>query len=500
MALMLCAILYAVIPASARIDFQWSVCIELADILEPERTWIPVGCETTLCCPGCPVRPIDWRIRVSGDQLDSVLLQFENLPPEVRRKLSIKGKARWEGSALRVRPGETVLSGFKPDPRAVPAVATPRLFANKERLKRLLEAAEREDAAPYGQAAQAARPAASRELGRMEVVVEQLMGRYVVNEARVIYNIRRCRRWPTNTDHIILNNNISNDNVVAILDARNGSNVCLDDEAYRGVVDIFVGDLRTSEQCTSETAIFSADNAMVFLTPALWTNSPFDEKIVNLPPILEAPVAIWLADRTPVSGARELAEWQMAQANYLYNSHNIGITFDATYTDVSANGDAVQLIGTGCTNTIVPRIKASSFYRPNQLNVYYIDNGPSQTWFGQTCWHPTDPSRPSHEPNIIFIDRNSVQETLAHEFGHSFSLDHPDELGILGIGNNNIMWSDNSGNRTRFSVGQAFRMNVNVTSKLNVNGVRTGWTRDPPCGDATVTNRCPRLALDVNPK
>ncbi|HEX7175578.1 MAG TPA: hypothetical protein VF240_10000 [Pyrinomonadaceae bacterium] len=496
-AVVLCAVLWAVVPASAgRIDFNWSVCVELADILEPERTWIPVGCEATLCCQGCPDAPIDWRIRVSGDPLDSVLLQFENLPPEAARKLVIKGKARWEGNALRVRPGETVVSGFKSDPRAVPAVATPRLFANKERLQRLQEAAEREDAAPRGQAAPAAKPGAGRDLGRMEVVVEQLMGKYVVNEARVVYNVRRCRQGGANNDHFLLNNNIGSDNVVAILDARNGNNVCLEDEDYRGVGAIFVGDLRTSEQCTSETAIFSDDNAMWFLTPTLWTSSLSDEKIANLLPILEAPVAVWLADPNPTPGTPERAEWEMATANHYYNSQNAGIAFDATYTDVSANGDAVRLIGAGCSR--VGQIKASSFYRPNQLNVYYVDNGPTQSWRGKTCWQ-ADPTSASHEPNIIFIDRRSRQETLAHEFGHSFSLDHPDEDGIMGINMHNLMWSGGS-MRTIISLGQAFRMNVNVTSMLNVNGVRTGFTRDPSCADTTTNPRCPHLALDVTPK
>ncbi len=65
---------------------------------------------------------------------------------------------------------------------------------------------------------------------------------------------------------------------------------------------------------------------------------------------------------------------------------------------------------------------------------------------------------------------------------------------------NNIMWTMPPGRRTDFTLGQGFRVNMNVTSTLNVNGVRTGPVRNPPCADATADNLCPKLALDATPK
>jgi hypothetical protein len=87
--------------------------------------------------------------------------------------------------------------------------------------------------------------------------------------------------------------------------------------------------------------------------------------------------------------------------------------------------------------------------------------------------------------------------TLAHEFGHAFALGHSD--GFPGFGNNNIMWSTLTGLvQDHFSVGQAFRINVDDNSVLNVNGVRTGQdVRD--CPPATTNERCPALALDSLP-
>ena len=465
------------IPGSKpRIDFSSGVCVELADVLEPQRVWMPVGCESRLCCPGCPDDTIDWRIRVSGDPLQSVLFQFENLSPGAAHKLRIKGKARWEGGALRVLPGETVVSGFKHDPRATPVVATPRLFSNRESFTKLQHVAAR---------------GGDRPLGRMEVFVEQLMGKYAISEARVAYNVTRCQNFPNGGDRLLLNNNVSNDNAIALIDARNGSGNCLDDQPFRGAGIVNLGDLRPFDVCTSDTSVFSDDNGMFFVNPTLWTDSPVDEQVLNLPPMFRAPVAVWVA--IDESGAQERAEWDMANANYLYNENKTGIAFDANYTS------ALQLANIareGCKN--IDRIKASSFYQPGRINVYYIDNWTTLGW-GQTCWNNTD-NKPT-SPGIIFVNRWAPPETLSHEFGHAFSLD---DLNLLststttGIGSNNIMWQGLP-MRTNFTIGQAFRINVNNVSMINVNGVRVGWgTRD--CHDETATNRCPALKLDVTPK
>jgi hypothetical protein len=107
-AFVLAVTLPAVLPApvntsTPRINYSSSVCGDFADTVEPPRTWIPVGCESVLCCPGCPDVGLDWKIRVPGEPLENVLLQFDNLSPAAVRKLRINGKARWEGSALRYR-------------------------------------------------------------------------------------------------------------------------------------------------------------------------------------------------------------------------------------------------------------------------------------------------------------------------------------------------------------------------------------------------------------
>lgn len=460
------AVLSAAMPASAGVNYNSGACVEFVDTLEPIAV-IPVGCELWDCCPGCPGNVINWRIRVSGNALESVVFQFDNLSADAKRFLKIKGKARWEGNALRVGPGETVISGFKYDPRAVPPVATPRLFASKRILSRL-----RDELAQHA--------IASRD-GQMEVVVEQLMGKYVINEARVHYNVTKCAGPFGNTDHIALENNIGNDDAVVLFDAHPRVGDCIGDGFRRGKEIVFMGDLNPGA-CKTEAMIFSDDNAMAFITPT-WTDSVFDKEPVTLRKILIAPMAVWFVDDDP--GIRNRAWWGIAWADYYYNQNNVGISFSPTYTDISTNTNAVSLFDGTCK---VSEIKASGFYRPNQLNVYYINN-PSFMLRGGNC--PSD-------RNIIFIARTADQGTLAHELGHAFSLTHPNDPPVIaGFGTENIMWAGGTG-RTNFTIGQALRMNLNDKSMLNVNHVRLGFVRD--CDDRIESDICPKLIVDSTPK
>ncbi|HWN11156.1 MAG TPA: hypothetical protein VNO50_18095 [Pyrinomonadaceae bacterium] len=473
-------VLFGGLPASAgRIGMQIEICIEKVVDLEPERSWIPVGCEVIDCCPACPGPPIDWRIRVQGELLESVVLTFDNLPTELTKSLDIKGDAKWEGNSLRVGQGETLISGFNGDSRDVPPVATPRLLVNKERVKRLAESA----------AGDADKSGGKRDAGKIEVTIEQMRGKYLVNETSLVYTIILCPRPRLETDKIDLSNNTTNDNTVVLLDARNGSGVCVDDEIERGVDIINLGSILTNSTCNSEVAVFSDDNAMKLVTPVnSWTDPVTDTLPVNLDPILDAPVSVWL-----VTPALARAEGDLANANLLYNSNNVGISFNPTFQDVSGNATAINAITSqGTTLDIIcgngNNIQASAFFTPNRLNVYYVNSA----FTGGNC---------VSFRNIIFIGTTANNQSLAHEIGHSFSLSpsasggHTN--GLAGFDGTNIMQGGGAG-RTHFSEGQAFRMNVNATSTLNVNGVRTGTTRT--CAPLTTSNICPRLALNATPK
>ena len=127
-------------------------------------------------------------------------------------------------------------------------------------------------------------------------------------------------------------------------------------------------------------------------------------------------------------------------------------------------------------------LTSSTFFTAGRLNVYYVNGA----FTGLMC---------TANPNVIVIGTTANNQTLAHEFGHSFSLNHTNTAA--GFPSDNVMIGGGS-NRTHFSVGQAFRMNVNAGSALNTNGVRVGITRN--CPDGTTSTTCPALSLDATPK
>lgn len=97
-------VLWAVPQASAlHWDIIYPLCFDGILIVE-KLPGIPPGCEVIDCCPGCPGPPyeIDWRIRLAGDPIESVILQFEDLSPDQAKRLSIKGNASgWVLTACR---------------------------------------------------------------------------------------------------------------------------------------------------------------------------------------------------------------------------------------------------------------------------------------------------------------------------------------------------------------------------------------------------------------
>lgn len=200
------------------------------------------------------------------------------------------------------------------------------------------------------------------------------------------------------------------------------------------------------------------------------------------------------------------------------------IMTDGTRPDVGklthAQGDMVRalLAGTGgdgleeVLDQFKQAAESDGFYNPKILNVYYIDLVPI------TGMHFNKRDGQSH--NIIVVGLGFLDETLAHEFGHAFSLDHanfwshddPDlcrnsdqPCGIDGHDNRkifpngvqveycaeyayhdnkceftrkNVMWAKSEA-RTEVTKNQAERAACNNTSTLISNG-----DHSPP-GDAT---------------
>ncbi len=453
----------------ARWDRYGRICFE--DLIVVIEEWkvgpIPVGCEVIDCCPGCPGPGfIDWRIRFEGDPAESLVLQFENLSEEAARKVVIEGNARWaEGNRLVVGKGETILKGF-PGDMDRPPVALPQLSPNVD-LIRQRGAARQQDGPEQagGGIAQA---------DSIVLVIDQLLGPVVVNEYRLQYVALLCPPFLLE-DEIDLNNNTNNDQAVVCVDGRRSSG-CVDDETRRGNDRIGVGNLLSRGTCPSEVVVFSDDNAVALIENVnVWTNSSGDKLNVNLAALLQAPVSVWVAR----AGGTAAANADIANANLLYNTNHLGIAFNAAVQNVATDTAALTAIGTGCANAVT--VQGSPYFTANRLNVYYVNSA----FTGVNC---------GANRNIQYVGTTANNQTLAHEFGHSFTLGHTN--GLAGFPATNVMIGGGAG-RTHFSEGQAFRVNVNTNSTLNTNGVRAGPTRN--CPDGTTSAACPALSRDATP-
>lgn len=448
--------------------------IELPELLVEltEDRPIPVGCEVVDCCPGCPgPGPLDWKIRLDAQFLKGAELRFEGLGRKQLADLKMSGNVELtERGTLVLGGGEVSISGLpaEVDGRVPVAFFTP-----------LVQESFDMDQAP---AAAPDTTGAGDIADGVEIL--QYRGPYVVNTFRSKYLLRPCWR-PRRGDQLDVNNNISNDSTIAVLDFRDAGG-CVNDTIVRTTDIADLGSVMSNGACNADVSVFSDDNAMAFDTAVTtWTDSTGDKHVVDLGVIITVPVSVWVADNAQLAAAQN----DIANANLLYNQNNVGVQFNATITNVSGNAAAVTQIGTWCpTAATVGALQGSTWYTANTLNAYYVNSA----FTGVNC---------GQDRNMQFIGTTANLGSLPHEFGHAYGL-RPSASwghtnGVAGFGNNNIMWGGGPGTRNWFTIGQSFRINTDTTSMLNVNGDRTGSTRT--CLPNASSNVCPVLTLDSVP-
>ena len=144
---------------------------------------------------------------------------------------------------------------------------------------------------------------------------------------------------------------------------------------------------------------------------------------------------------------------------------------------------------------------------PGMLNVYYLDD------LGGTLRGFMCPRNAGRAEDVIYVSWAARSTTtLAHEVGHSLSLLFPRDghtEGLPGFDVTNLMASFNDDfdarNRDRLSLGQAFRLNVDEASWLNLATDGGVPVREPsaprrPCQcDLNARRPCPSLMEDVAP-
>jgi hypothetical protein len=277
---------------------------------------------------------------------------------------------------------------------------------------------------------------------------------------------------------------------VVVFDARRGG-ICENDTLLRFGSDQSVASVESSGGCNEELVVFSDDDAVVFLQPN-WNDFLGDDVQVDLSQDLyEVPLTIWIvsADAATQATFEVRAALDLARARQLYNTMNTGIGFDhdpatdrsiiSNPTHVNAIEDTINtVISTNSCSTNQIRSDAN-IHNADQLNVYYVNVTGLN---GFAC----------NDGEVIFMSPTANNETLSHEIGHALDMAH------YAASNGNIMWSVGIAGRDNFTIGQAFRMNLNPSSALNLFGPRSGFTRT--CAHGTISSNCPDITLDAVPK
>jgi hypothetical protein len=440
------------------------LCLERSpgELLAPIQ--VHVGCELVDCCPGCPGDgPIDLRIRLAGEAVRGAELRIR--PPD--------GPAR----TLTLSAGETQVPGVGR------ASGPPTLVELR------LDVPE-----PVP--------------GEVEVEVFQLLGSVTVNEWLAKWSVVACATPPP-CDQIVQVGKTGTDASVLMIDARTsaGATGCANDEIRRSPGTAEVGNLLANAGCRSEVAVFASGNAMALHEAvSSWTDACGDSHTVDLAPLLVAPASFFLAVPDWIAMATwagktvdQVAALDLAYANPVYDANKTGISFSMDPHQLSAPemaevlallpGAVIQaLLGSSLNPVsfvcgVTKSLQDEGYYVPGRLNVYYLPVPGT----GMIC--PDD-------RNIVFMALGKKPETLAHEFGHSLSLlgDWGHTNGVLGFDSKNVMWGSSPNLRDHFSLGQAFRQNVDCSSTLNTNQVRQGPARSCPLKAESA--QCPPLRLD----
>jgi hypothetical protein len=480
-------------------DQIFEICVDELKGAFPQPLPIPIGCQVIDCCPGCPAPLfLDWRVSLTGNLAESVRLEL-NVPKSENFSIK-KGKGILEeGNRVKIGKGEVVLSGLAPLIQGQVPVVSPRLDLTRA-IRNLREEAGTVNAMTL-----------QKTSGKVELLIEQVLGQVVVNEYKVQYILKFCHTsfappppMPTPmpaSDQIVLTNNVGGNEAVIRLDGRRSSG-CGNDEIYRGTGVIDVDNVLSDGTCNSEVEVFAKDRAMQLIAPVAapfteWTDNVGDQLRVDLTAgILQVPVKIYIMQGPfdGLGGTLARAQNDIEQAGIVYNNMKCGIGFGPVmFIDKTANPGA--LLDSGCETIGGVDDPASLMggigYDGSVLNVYYL--GDPGGLRGQTCV----PS-PNYHANIVLISSSADQETLSHEFGRAFSLEETN--GNASISLQNIMYSGGTG-RSEITLGQCFRCNANKYSFLNFGGIRRDDTVLPGaenkwnCPDKTTNPVCPALSL-----
>jgi hypothetical protein len=313
-------------------------------------------------------------------------------------------------------------------------------------------------------------------------------------------------------DRLVLQNAGATDAAMLAVHASDSGDSCPDDVALSGGGLHVIDNVEPPASC--QVAVFSRNHKLLEVTPG-WTTGP-DTVVVQLSGNrrkVEVNLYVVSSDNSRNASARS----DLNRARTAYKRNRVGLTFtESKFTPAGSLTQAqVAIIGDYCD--AVDGLKQSSLYDPVRVNVFFVESiGGGDGWLrGVNCF-PTASGNTTSTPNVIYISLSERSpNTLAHELGHALGLQlatghtgSGDEAMIEGFKKVNIMWkgleSDEATAQKHFSLGQAYRMNADNSSWVNLTngGVTPGGLPKRQCHPSSPADNvpCPPLAFDVPAK
>lgn len=265
-----------------------------------------------------------------------------------------------------------------------------------------------------------------------------------------------------------------------LVDGQDATGVFNDRSVISNGTSIGVGALSAAPQ-SNEVVGFTNDRPPRYLSTA-WTsaNETFN---LGFSPEIGIPVTVWIV-KGPFAAQRQHAIEACIRTSAIWHNERMGVKF-TPFNVIDATADPQASAHFAFPNGDV----GDSVWKPlrddigfvaGQLNIYWVDTVNGGTGTG---W--------SNFGAQVAMGKNTGDELLAHEIGHSYSLTHVD--ADTNFNAENIMHSA-SNSRQFATEGQLFRAHLNPTSILNiVYNARPGQLTRTCSYSNTATPPCPAV-------